>query len=71
MTLKGRITVAETGRLGGNTTLKNQGTAFFKSIGKKGGEHTAKLYGHLLKEYGKRGGRPRRPVLSNNTGELH
>ena len=57
------ITVAEAGRRGGNATLKNQGPDFFKSIGRRGGKQTAKLYGHLFSEYGKLGGRPRRPSL--------
>jgi general stress protein YciG len=60
---EGQITVSEAGRLGGNATLRNQGADFFKDIGRKGGKRTAKLYGHLMREYGQRGGRPKRPAL--------
>jgi general stress protein YciG len=58
------ITVREAGRRGGQTTLKNQGNDFFRRIGKKGGKRTAELYRDLLSEFGKKGGRPRRPTLS-------
>ena len=68
---KGQITVSEAGRRGGKATLENQGQGFFKSIGKKGGKQTAKLYGHLMRERGKRGGRPKRPALDKSIGETH
>ena len=57
------ISVAEAGRRGGRSTLEKQGRDFFSRIGKKGGERTAKLYHDLLSEFGRRGGRPRRPNL--------
>jgi len=63
------ITVAEAGRRGGRATLENQGRDFFKRIGKIGGKRTAQLYGYLLKEFGKKGGRPRRPTLSEPRGD--
>lgn len=59
----GSISVQEAGRRGGTATLENQGPDFFKRIGKKGGKRTKELYGELLSGFGKRGGRPRRPVL--------
>jgi general stress protein YciG len=59
-----QITVSKAGRRGGQTTLKNQGNDFFRRIGKKGGKRTAELYRDLLSEFGKKGGRPRRPTLS-------
>ena len=59
-----QITVSEAGRRGGKATLRNQGPDFFKNIGKRGGKRTAKLYGHLMRERGKRGGRPKRPAVS-------
>jgi general stress protein YciG len=65
MSLPARITVAEAGRRGGQSTLKNQGVEFFQKIGKKGGKRTAQLYRELLAEFGKRGGRPRRPALDD------
>lgn len=62
------ISVKEAGRRGGRATLENKGTDFFKKIGKKGGERTKELYGELLSEFGKKGGRPRRPNLSESVG---
>ena len=63
------MTVQEAGRRGGNTTLQNQGVEHFKKIGRKGGKRTAKLYRDLLSEFGKRGGRPRRPSLKESVEE--
>lgn len=63
----GGISVQEAGRRGGTATLEKQGVNFFREIGRKGGRRTAELYGDLLREFAKRGGRPRRPAL--NTGE--
>lgn len=60
---KRQISVSEAGRLGGNATLRNQGTDFFREIGRRGGKRTSRLYGQLMREHGKRGGRPRRPAL--------
>ena len=58
-----QLTVTEAGRLGGYATLQNQGVDHFKKIGHKGGQRTAQLYRDLLREFGKKGGRPRRPTL--------
>lgn len=64
-----QITVQEAGRRGGHTTLQNQGVEHFKKIGSKGGKRTAKLYRDLLSEFGRRGGRPRRPSLKESMEE--
>lgn len=69
MTDKEQITAAEAGRRGGYATLENQGLDFFRRIGKKGGQRTAELYRELLAEFGRRGGRPRRPSLNEYQGE--
>jgi len=66
---KESITVAEAGRRGGQSTLEHRGIEFFREIGAKGGRKTAELYAGLLKEFGKKGGRPRRPTLDESTGE--
>lgn len=63
-----RITVREAGARGGRATLESQGIGFFKKIGKKGGQRTAELYADLLKEFAKRGGRPKRPALNKPGG---
>lgn len=57
------ITVRQAGKCGGHATLENYGIEFFRRIGKKGGQRTKELYGDLLSELGKRGGRPKRPTL--------
>jgi len=66
---KEEITVAEAGRRGGQSTLERQGAEFFRKIGRKGGQRTAELYRDLLSEFARRGGRPRRPALEEDTGE--
>jgi len=66
---KNQLTVAEAGRRGGCSTLEKKGTEFFRRIGAKGGRRTAELYHDLLAEFGKKGGRPRRPALDKPAGE--
>jgi general stress protein YciG len=63
------ISVSEAGRRGGQSTLRNQGVEHFRQIGRKGGQRTAELYRDLLCEFGKRGGRPKRPILDLSRGE--
>ena len=58
-----QLTVKQAGARGGNRTLERHGREFFQTIGRKGGKRTAKLYRELLSDFGKRGGRPRRPAL--------
>jgi len=69
VTDKEEITVAEAGRRGGRSTLEHHGAEFFREIGRKGGQRTAQLYIELLSEFGKKGGRPRRPALNDSLGE--
>jgi general stress protein YciG len=64
----GGISVQEAGRRGGLRTAE-RGSEFFRKIGMKGGQRTAEVYGQLLAQFGRRGGRPRRPTLSESTGE--
>lgn len=69
-TNKGKVmSVREAGRKGGNSTLKRLGIDFYKAIGRKGGRRTAQLYKQVMKEHGKKGGRPRRPDLGGKAGE--
>lgn len=63
------ISVKEAGRRGGKSTLEHRGTEFFREIGAKGGKRQKELYSDLLREFGRRGGRPRRPSLEDSTGE--
>lgn len=57
------ISVQEAGRRGGNVTRSRYGLGFYKKIGVRGGKRTAEFYAHMLSEFGKKGGRPRRPTL--------
>ena len=59
------ITVKEAGRRGGIATRDRRGVEFLRQIAKKGGETTKIRYGHLFSEFGRRGGRPRRPSLED------
>lgn len=65
----GEITVREAGRRGGHGTLQRKGVSFFKEIGEKGGMRTKELYAELLSEFGRKGGRPRQPTLTDSMGE--
>lgn len=70
MTDKEPITVAEAGRRGGlSTSARYRDTGFYQRIGRMGGKKFAALYRDLLSEFGKRGGRPKRPNLENSAGE--
>jgi hypothetical protein len=58
---KGKMTVAEAGRKGGETTAKRYGSEFYEKIGekggKKGGQTTKQKYGHeFYEEIGHKGG---------------
>jgi general stress protein YciG len=65
----GEISVKEAGRRGGCITLQNHGVEFYRKIGRKGGQRTAELYADLLREFGKKGGRPRCSDLNKYAGE--
>lgn len=63
------ITVREAGRRGGNVTRDRHGRRFYQKIGAEGGRRTRELYAELLSEFGKRGGRPKRPTPARSEGE--
>lgn len=67
--VSGEVNVREAGRRGGSSTLQRRGAEFYREIGRKGGQRTKELYGKLLSEFGKKGGRPRRPTLNEPEGE--
>lgn len=62
------ITVAEAGRRGGLATRDRHGIEFYRQIGARGGQTTKRRWGHLFSQFGKKGGRPKRPVLSESVG---
>ena len=68
--VSGEVSVREAGRRGGlSTSARYRSTGFYQRIGRMGGKKFAALYRDLLSEFGKRGGRPRRPSLNRHVGE--
>jgi len=53
------------GQRGGATTRDRHGVDFYRQIGARGGETTKKRWCHLFSQFGKKGGRPRRPSLED------
>ncbi len=50
---KGKMTVAEAGRMGGEKTSKTHGSEFYSAIGSKGGSQRAKQHEGTLEARGK------------------
>jgi len=57
------MTVAEAGRRGGLRLLQARGRGHFVVIGRKGQAAMRRRYPGMAAEWGKRGGRPRKPAL--------
>jgi general stress protein YciG len=62
------LTVQEAGRLGGLSTLTKYGRQFYVDIGRLGQQAMRKQHPDMASEWGKLGGRPRKPNL-NDIGE--
>jgi hypothetical protein len=62
------LTVAEAGRRGGLRLLQDRGRDYFKVIGRKGQEAMRRKHPDMAVAWGKRGGRPRKPALSQYLG---
>ncbi len=57
---KGKMTVEEAGRKGGETTAETHGREFYEEIGRKGGETTSEEKGpEFYSEIGSKGGSER------------
>jgi len=64
------ITVEEAGRKGGLAVLRNRGRQFFVEIGREGQLAMRRKYPkNMASEWGKRGGRPRKPMLKEIMGK--
>ncbi|RLC65219.1 MAG: hypothetical protein DRI01_01615 [Chloroflexi bacterium] len=63
------ITVTEAGRKGGLTVLSRRGQSFYSEIGKKGQTVMRRKYPDMAREWGKRGGRPKKVTLDEILGE--
>jgi hypothetical protein len=62
------ITVVEAGRRGGLTLLARRGRSWFAQIGSKGQQVLRNKYPGMAREWGKWGGRPRKPNLPGLRG---
>lgn len=58
-------TVKQAGRSGGLAVLRRHGRAWFSQIGSKGQQELRAKHPGKAKEWGKLGGRPRKPSLEN------
>jgi len=63
------ISVSEAGRKGGLAVLRRRGRSFYSEIGKKGQLVMRRKYPGMAKEWGRRGGRPRKLTLCQIMGE--
>ena len=57
------ITVNEAGKKGGFRTMIKLGREFYVRIGKKGQKNMRRNYPNMAQEWGKLGGRPKKPSL--------
>lgn len=57
------ITVNEAGRRGGLSLLAKKGKEFYVEIGRRGQSVMRARYPNMAKEWGKKGGRPRKSNL--------
>lgn len=57
------ITVVQAGQLGGQSTFRKYGREFFVKIGARGQEAMRHKYPGMASEWGRKGGRPRKPKL--------
>lgn len=63
------ITVIEAGRKGGFAVFEKHGRAFYSDIGKKGQQSMRQKYPGMASEWGRLGGRPKKPTLNRIVGE--
>jgi len=63
------ITVADAGRRGGLAVLRKRGRRFYVEIGRKGQKAMRSKHPGMAAEWGKLGGRPRKPTLAQHMGE--
>jgi len=59
------ITVNEAGKKGGLRTLTKLGREFYVGIGRKGQKSMRRKYPNKAREWGRRGGRPRKNSLDD------
>lgn len=62
------MTVRDAGRKGGLSCLRNHGRGFFAEIGRKGQSVMRARHPDKAREWGRLGGRPRKPTLEDIMG---
>jgi len=65
---KTQVTVQEAGRIGGLRVLRSRGRVHFAAIGRKGQQAMRRKYPGMAAEWGRKGGRPRKPTLGEIMG---
>ncbi len=63
------ISVVEAGRRGGLAVLRKRGREFFSIIGRKGQTAMRRKYPGMASTWGRMGGRPKKPDLTEIMGE--
>jgi general stress protein YciG len=63
------ISVVEAGRKGGLKVLSKKGRTFYSEIGKRGQQEMRRKHPGMASEWGKLGGRPKKPILGHVMGE--
>jgi len=63
------LTVAEAGKLGGLKLLRTRGHDYFVAIGRKGQAAMRRRHPGMAAEWGRTGGRPKKPALQEIMGE--
>ncbi|HBG81419.1 TPA: hypothetical protein DDW69_01115 [candidate division CPR2 bacterium] len=67
---KGKMTVGEAGKKGGETTSQRYGHEFYEDIGHKGGETTSKKHGReFYEEIGHKGGQKVKKLIEEGKKE--
>ena len=59
------ISVAEAGRRGGLSLLRQRGREYYSQIGQKGQKATREKFPNMAREWGRRGGRPKKTNLDD------
>jgi general stress protein YciG len=63
------LSVTEAGRRGGQTVFRKRGREFYRQIGAKGQQKMRERHPNMASQWGKLGGRPRKPSLNEIVGE--
>ncbi len=65
------ITVYEAGRMGGLKLYREKGGDYFRAIGQKGQKVMRERYPGKASEWGKKGGRPKKPDMNSKSRAIN